>query len=69
MLGTKKFYETMDHFEKHASKMIRTGSQGFTRASKDEWQKQRYYNDGEANTAFKIFLFGYSFGKINNENV
>ena len=63
MLGTKEFYDIMDAFEKDAKKLVSLGSQGLNREEKEQWQKQRYYCDGNANNAFKMFLLGVSFGR------
>lgn len=64
MLGTKEFYDIMEVFEKEAPKLIRMGNEGLNRANKELWVIQKYYNDGNANNAFKMFLHGYSLGKI-----
>lgn len=64
MLGTKEFYDVMDNFERYAKKNIMVGSMGFTKEAKDNWQRQNYYCDGVANNAFKLFLVGYSLGKV-----
>ena len=64
MLETREFYGIMNDFEKYAKKEIRTGSMGLTKETKDRWSKQVYYSDGLANSAFKLFLAGYSLGKI-----
>ena len=64
MLYTKEFYEIMECFEKEAKHLIRMGSQGLKREEKENWKRQVYYCDGEANDAFKMFLFGVSLGKV-----
>jgi len=64
MLFTKEFQDVMAAFENIAKKHVSMGSQGLTRESKDIWHKQHYYCDGRVNDAFKLFLLGYSFGKI-----
>lgn len=66
MLETKEFYEVMAQFEKDAKRVIRVGNMGFTKEPKENWIKQNYYSDGVANGAFKMFLIGYSLGKITN---
>ncbi len=64
MLETKEFYEVMDTFERYAKKNVRTGNMGFTKEPREHWVKQNYYSDGMANQAFKVFLAGYSLGKV-----
>lgn len=64
MLFTKEFYEVMTEFEKQAKHLVRTGSQGLKKEPKESWKSQVYYTDGNANNAFKMFLAGYSLGKI-----
>lgn len=63
MLFTKEFYETMEIFEKNAKKLVNLGSMGLTKEPKENWGKQLYYSDGNANNAFKMFLHGVSYGK------
>ena len=63
MLHTKEFQEVMNSFEKIAKQFVSTGSMGFTREPRENWEKQRYYSDGEVNKAFKLYLLGYSYGK------
>lgn len=63
-LQTKEFYEVMADFEKYAKQEVRTGSMGLTKEEKENWKRQDYYSDGMANYAFKLFLAGYSLGKI-----
>jgi hypothetical protein len=63
MLYTKEFYEIMGMFEKTSKEFIRFGSQGLKKEDKEQWKRQCYYCDGNANEAFKIFLNGVSFGK------
>jgi len=67
MLGTKEFYDLMDAFEKVAKNEIRTGASGLKREPRENWGKRLYYTDGTANEAFKIFMHGYSFGKLNSK--
>jgi len=67
MLGTKEFYEVMEAFENVAKKLIHLGSMGLKKEDKELWVKQRYYCDGNANNAFKLFLTGYSLGKTNQD--
>ena len=69
MLGTKEFYEVMASFEKTAKDLVSMGQQGLNKESKEDWKKQRYYSDGNANNAFKMFLQGYSLGKSNFLNL
>ena len=64
MLQTKEFYEIMSVFEQNAKKLVNLGSMGLTRETKENWSKQLYYCDGNANNAFKMFLHGVSLGKI-----
>lgn len=64
MLHTKEFYEVMANFESYAKKEIRVGTMGLAKEPKESWGKQVYYTDGMANSAFKLFLAGYSLGKI-----
>jgi len=64
MLGTKEFYDVMADFERYAKGEIRTGSMGLAKEPKENWEKRSYYSDGVANEAFKIFLGGYSLGKV-----
>jgi len=64
MLQTKEFYEIMSVFEQNAKKLVNLGSMGLTREPKENWSKQLYYCDGNANNAFKMFLHGVSLGKI-----
>ena len=63
MLFTREFYEAMKIFEAYAKEHVRVGTMGFKREPKENWKKQWYYSDREANNAFKVFLCGYSFGK------
>ena len=63
MSFTKEFYETMDVFERTSKSFVRFGSQGLKREVKEQWLRQQYYCDGNANEAFKIFLNGVSYGK------
>jgi hypothetical protein len=63
MLYTKEFYEVMDFFENKASKeMYIEGS--LTREDREQWKRQCYYTNGNANNYFKMFLSGYQLGKI-----
>lgn len=64
MLFTKEFYEVMEVFEKNAPSLVSFGSQGLNREDKDNWERGYYYSDGNVNNAFKMFLHGYSLGKI-----
>lgn len=64
MLHTKEFYEVMQVFENNAKKLVSIGNQGLNKEPKENWIKQSYYSDGNANNAFKMFLSGYSLGKI-----
>jgi hypothetical protein len=64
MLQTKEFYEIMSVFEQNAKKLVNLGSMGLNREPKENWSKQLYYCDGNANNAFKMFLHGVSLGKI-----
>lgn len=64
MLKTKEFYEIMNVFEKNAKQLVNLGSQGLTKEPKENWHRQLYYCDGNANNAFKMFLFGVSLGRI-----
>lgn len=64
MLGTKEFYDLLDSFEDFAKKTIRTGSEGFKKEPKLLWSKGHYYMDGSVNNAFKMFMSGYTLGKI-----
>jgi len=64
MLFTKEFYDAMESFEKYAKKNLRMGTMGLKRAEQDSWRKKNYYHDGLANEAFKMFLVGYSLGKV-----
>jgi hypothetical protein len=63
MLHTKEFQEIMTAFEKNATQWVRLGSMGLTKEPKENWTKQLYYCDGNANNAFKMFLVGVSLGK------
>lgn len=65
MLENSEFYEAMKAFEKNINNVtrIRQGTQGFNKEPKENWEKRCYYTDGNTNEAFKIFLFGYSYGK------
>jgi hypothetical protein len=64
MLHTKEFYEIMSQFEKDAKNFyIRVGSQGLKREDKNNWERKKYYCDGEANKAFILYLLGVSLGK------
>ena len=64
MLESKEFYEIMTAFEKNAKKLVRMGHEGLNKEPKENWESQCYYCDGNANNAFKMFLYGVSFGKI-----
>lgn len=68
MLHTKEFYQIMDAFEKNAKQLVSLGSMGLKKESKELWEKQQYYCDGNANTAFKMFLHGVTFGKSFYQN-
>jgi hypothetical protein len=63
-LQSKEFYEVMNSFETVMSKIIRTGSQGFTRADKQYWVKNQYYNCGIVNEAFITYMNGYMAGRL-----
>jgi hypothetical protein len=63
MLFTKEFYDMMEVFERTSKEFLRTGNMGLTREPKENWSRQYYYSDGNANEAFRIFLNGYSLGK------
>lgn len=57
MYKTGEIYNVMEEFEK-----ITTGR--FDKEAKELWQKgQTYYQSGEVNTLFKMYLLGYSAGK------
>lgn len=64
MLFTKEFQEVMEAFEKIAKQIVTLGSEGLNKEPKDQWHKQYYYCDGNANNAFKLFLAGFSLGKL-----
>jgi len=64
MLFTKEFYDVMEQFEKYAKQNVKMGSMGLKKEQTENWGKKWYYCDGFANEAFKIFLAGYSFGKV-----
>ena len=63
-LASQEFYEIMKSFENYAKKNLRSGSNGFEKENKDNWNKQHYYVDGQTNEYFKIFFSGVSLGKI-----
>lgn len=64
MLHTKEFYEIMTDFEKNAKRFVNLGSMGIARENKENWVKQFYYCDGNANNAFKIYLKGVYSGRM-----
>jgi hypothetical protein len=66
MLETKEFYEIMAVFEKNAKKLVSIGAMGLKKEPKENWSKQLYYCDGNANNAFKMFLNGVMLGKVLN---
>jgi hypothetical protein len=63
MLYTKEFYAIMENFEKNAKQLISLGAMGLSKEPIENWKKQQYYCDGNANNAFKMVLFGVSLGK------
>lgn len=65
MLGTKEFYDLMDMFEKTAKKAVWVKG-AFDREDKELFKKQYYYQNGEVNEMFKLFMLGYSYGKAIN---
>lgn len=54
---TKDFYELMKDFEN--MKVVRGR---FDKENKDMWSKGYYYQDGNVNELFKIFLSGCNYG-------
>ena len=64
MLFTKEFYDVIKDFETYAGKYLMTGSMGLEKESKELWKKGIYYCDGKVNQNFKLYLAGYSLGKI-----
>lgn len=63
MLFTKEWYELMASFEKG-----RFGRYRIDREDKEMWKHQVYYQDGQANELFKVFLAGYMSGRANYMN-
>lgn len=57
MLGTKEHYEVMAEFEKSFRGR-------FDKEPKELWKKGRVYQDGGLNNLYKVFLLGYSLGKV-----
>jgi len=56
-LETKEFYELMEFFEKTKIAYGR-----YERESQDNWNRQIYYEDGNINECFKMFLAGCNYG-------
>jgi len=56
-LGTKEFYEVLEIFE--SMKLVRGR---YDREDKECWKNRAYYQDGEVNFAFTMFLSGCNYG-------
>ncbi len=60
MLFTKEWYDLMAAFEKG-----NFGRYRLDREEKDLWKLQCYYQNGETNELFKVYLAGYMHGRVN----
>ena len=58
---TKEMYDLMDFFERSAKKL--TYGLNFDKEDKQMWTKAAYYQSGEVNNLFRIYMMGYTFGK------
>ena len=58
MLYSKEWYEIMELFEKNCNGRFR-----FDRETKEMWKIGAYYENGECNEWFKIYLAGYMAGR------
>lgn len=61
--GSKEFYEVIDSFEKTVS----SGYIGYVPSdfTKDDFNNDTFYANGEVNKAFKSFMAGYAAAKCN----
>jgi uncharacterized protein (DUF2252 family) len=59
--GTKEFYEVVESFEQG----VKSGAFGYISGdlTKDNFNKNTFYANGEVNTAFRFFMAGYSNAK------
>lgn len=56
MYKTGEIYSIMEAFEKIASGRL-------DKEVKENWKRQVYYQDGEINNLFKMYMNGYAAGK------
>lgn len=63
MLYTKEWYALMEAFEKG-----NFGRYRLDREEKEVWQQKVYYQNGEANELFKVYLAGYMNGRATYMN-
>lgn len=64
MVGTKEFYDLMEMFEKNIKRIYIPGTNSLNKEPKELWKLGRIYADGNVNSAFQAYMYGYSFGKI-----
>lgn len=57
----KELYDLMAQFEKDMKHFPVFGR--LDKESKELWKMGRYYQNGEVNSAFKMYQFGFAFGK------
>ena len=64
--GTKEFYEIQKTFEK----LVNCGSFGYISSdlTKDDFNSTTFYANGEVNTAFRVFMSGYSAARVEYQN-
>ena len=59
---SKELYETMDFFEKNIA------NKKLEREDRELWKIQQFYQNGEMNNLFKMFLNGCNYGiSLTNE--
>lgn len=59
--GSKEFYQAVESFERD----VNSGSLGYISSdfTKDDFSKTTFYENGEVNFAFRVYLSGYSSAK------
>jgi len=60
--GSKEFYQVQDSFEK----AVKLGVFGYMSSdlTKDDFNKNTFYANGEVNKAFLAYMAGYSAGRL-----
>jgi len=70
-LGSKEFYDIQSQFEKDLNRAAFARIHDFSKPTREQLQnlpKGEFYNNGEVNKAFKIYLAGYALGKCKYQN-